>query len=248
MIPIRDRLPSRTVPFVSYTLIGANILAFIWELALIESGYSAVVHDWGFTPSLFLADPLSQSITIVTSMFLHGGWMHLLGNMLFLWVFGDNVEDALGHVRFVLFYLLGGVVAAMAQLAVEPSSAVPMVGASGAISAVLGAYLSLYPRARVLVLVPIVVFMMFFEFPAWLVIIEWFVLQLLTGLGSIGQRAGTSGVATFAHLGGFVAGLVLIRLLMIGRQAQQYDPWHGWRRQAPPRRGPMRRNRAWWDS
>lgn len=246
MIPIRDRLPTRVFPFVNYALIAANVLSFLWELANIEAGYSEFVSDWGFVPSRFLHDPLADTITVVTSMFLHGGWMHIGANVLFLWIFGDNVEDALGHARYLVFYVLSGVVAAGAQMLVSPSSAVPMVGASGAIAGVLAAYVTLYPQSRVLVLVPILFFIEFFEFPAWLVILEWFALQLLSGLGAIAVASRGGGVAFFAHIGGFVCGLLLIRLLMLGKQAVRHDPWRGWR-PAGSVRQPTQPPRSWWD-
>jgi membrane associated rhomboid family serine protease len=246
MIPIRDRLPTRVFPFVNYALIALNVLAFLWELASIESGYAEFIKDWGFVPGRFLHDPTGDSITILTSMFLHGGWMHIAGNMLFLWIFGDNVEDALGHWRYVLFYVLSGVVAAAAQLFVSPTSGVPMVGASGAIAGVLAAYVSLYPRARVLVLLPIFFFVSFYEFPAWLVILEWFALQLLSGLGALAVPSAAGGVAFFAHIGGFVCGLLLVRLLMLGRLAVAYDPWQRWLPHDRLRPRPSRGERAWW--
>ena len=249
MIPIRDRLPTRIFPFVNYGLIALNIVSFLWELASIEAGYGNFVEDWGLVPGRFLSDPLNDSVTLFTSMFLHGGWMHIAGNMLFLWIFGDNVEDALGHGRYLLFYLISGLVAAGAQMLVAPDSTVPMVGASGAIAGVLAAYVSLYPRARVLVLVPIFVFISFFEFPAWLVILEWFALQLLSGMGALAVPSAGGGVAFFAHIGGFVCGLLLIRLMMLGKTTVAYDAWSGWR--APPRRSPPpawhQRQRPWWD-
>lgn len=231
MIPLRDRLPTRTTPVVNYVLLALNGLAFIWQVASEEVGYVRLVFDWGFVPARFLADPVTQVLTIFTAMFLHGSWLHIGSNMLFLWVFGDNVEDAVGRLRYVVFYLAGGLLAALAQLAVDPASAVPMVGASGAIAAVLAGYVSLYPRARVLVLMPIFVIFLFFEFPAWLVVLEWFALNLLQGFGSLagGQHGG---VAWFAHIGGFLAGLILIRVAMIGRERIPYDPWQGWK---PPR-------------
>jgi membrane associated rhomboid family serine protease len=228
MIPIRDQLPTRTTPFVTYAILLANVLVFLAQITVQWGGYEEVTRDWGLVPARLLAAPQEDLITVGTSMFMHGGWMHLLGNMLFLWVFGDNVEDALGHIRFGLFYVAGGVAAAIAQIAIDPGSTVPMVGASGAISAVLAGYLSLYPRARVLVLVPIVIVFTFFEFPAWLVIVEWFVLQLLSGMSTLAFGA-TTGVATFAHIGGFVMGLLLIRPFMLGRTRARYDVWRGWR-------------------
>ena len=240
MLPLRDRLPTRTTPFVTYALIAANVIAFVWIRSLISVGYpaQALVLEWGLIPRRLFADPIDGGLTLFTSMFLHdpSGWLHLGGNMLFLWIFGDNVEDALGHVRYAAFYVLSGVAAAAAQVLIDPLSAVPMVGASGAISGVLAAYGSLYPRSPITVLNPILplwfIFGLFFELPAWLVILEYFVVNLLNGLGSIGARGG--GVAFFAHLGGFVAGLILIRFLMVGRAAREHERWKQWR--PPPRR------------
>ncbi len=228
MIPIRDQLPTRIIPFVNYGLIAANVLCFLWQLAAMGVGYVDIVKDWGFIPARFLVDPVGDVGTIFTSMFMHGGWMHLLGNMLFLWVFGDNIEDAIGHFRYVVFYLLAGLLAAASQMLIDPQSIVPMVGASGAISGVLAAYVSLYPRARVLVLFPIFILVTFLEFPAWLVILEWFVLQILSGVTSLAGPPGQGGVAFFAHIGGFVAGLFLIRGFILGRGRQGYEAWHGW--------------------
>lgn len=237
MIPIRDRLPTRTTPVVNYVLLALNGLAFLWQLALEQGGYTALAFDWGFVPQRFLADPIGQGATVFSAMFLHGGWLHVGGNMLFLWVFGDNVEDALGHGRYVLFYFAGGFLAALAQLVIDPTSTVPMVGASGAIAAVLAGYVSLYPKARVLVLFPVLIIFLFFEFPAWLVVLEWFVLNVLQGLAALGEdQAG--GVAWFAHIGGFLAGLLLVRLGMVGRPRISYEKWHGWRTPRPSRRGP----------
>lgn len=249
MIPIRDRLPTRTTPFVTYAIILANVVVFLAQLAVTNAGYADVSRDWGLVPARFLQSPSDDLLTILTSMFMHAGWMHLLGNMLFLWIFGDNLEDALGHARFVLFYVLGGVAAAAAQVLVDPASTVPMIGASGAISAVLAGYLSLYPRARVLVLVPIFIIVTFFEFPAWLVILEWFALQLLSGVSNLAFGSAGSGVAWFAHIGGFVVGLFLVRAFMLGRARLAYEPWTTWRTASGTRRGPAwYRSRDWRDN
>jgi membrane associated rhomboid family serine protease len=178
---------------------------------------------------------------VFTSMFMHGNFAHLGGNMLFLYIFGDNVEDSVGHLRYVLFYLLSGIGAAAAQVLIDPSSQVPMVGASGAIAGVLGAYMVLHPRAPITVLnpPPLAFFIGFFiEVPAWLVIGAWFVIQLLSGVGSLGGTEG-GGVAFFAHVGGFLTGLLLVRPLHAGRPRQSRDDWSGWRppeRMSPPRR------------
>jgi len=236
MLPLRDRLPRRSPAYVTWTVILVNVLVFIWQSALMEVGYGGVIEDYGFVPYRFLAAPVSEAFTLVTSMFMHGGWAHLIGNMWFLWIFGDNVEDAMGSGRFAAFYLLGGIAAAFAQLAVDPASVIPMVGASGAIAAVLGGYLTLYPRSPITVLNPIpllwFVFGLTFELPAWFIAVEWFVVNLLGGFEAIAAGA-EGGIAFFAHVGGFLAGLILVRIFMIGRQYMQADVWEGWR---PPRR------------
>jgi membrane associated rhomboid family serine protease len=233
MIPIRDDNPSRTTPVVNYLLMGANVLVWLFEWTLLQGGAGWVIPGYGLVPARFLADPPGELFTVFTSMFMHGGWEHLLGNMLFLYIFGDNVEDAIGHGRYLAFYLLGGVAAATAQIAIGPTSMVPMVGASGAIAAVLGAYLVLFPRAPVIVINPIFplwfVFGALLVFPAWLVVGEWFVWNLLSGVSSLGAGSG-GGVAFFAHLGGFVLGLLAIRPALIGRDAlEPTRRWHGWR-------------------
>jgi membrane associated rhomboid family serine protease len=247
MLPVRDRLPTRTFPFINYLLIVSNVLVFLWEQALAESGYEDIGTVLGFVPYQFHHDPIASAPTILTSMFLHGGWIHLLSNMLFLWIFGDNVEDAIGHLRYVAFYLVGGVAAAVTQMAIDPGSKVPMVGASGAISAVMAGYLMLYPTSPITVVnpVPLLWFFwgLFIELPAWVVTLEFFVLNLLQGVSSLeSSRHGMGGVAFFAHLGGFVAGFVLVRFFMIGRTKQRADRWSGWR---PPER---RRSDSWDDS
>jgi membrane associated rhomboid family serine protease len=248
LTPIRDRLPTRTFPFINYLLIVSNVLVFLWEQALAESGYEQIGSVLGFVPYQFSHDPVATAPTILTSMFMHGSWGHLLGNMLFLWIFGDNVEDAVGHFRYVAFYLLGGAAAALTQMAVDPNSTVPMVGASGAISAVMAGYLMLYPTSPVTVINPIF-FLWFFigilpELPAWVVTLEFFVVNLLNTQMSAAESAhrGMGGVAFFAHIGGFVAGFVLIRFFMIGRSKMKADRWSGWR---PPER---RRPDSWDDS
>lgn len=255
MLPLRDHLPTRRVPVVNYLLIAANVLMFVWERLLLATGTSPIrlVFDLGLVPARFLEAPVGETFTIFTSMFTHdpSGWIHIGGNMLFLWIFGDNVEDAMGSLRYLAFYLLGGICAAVTQIAIDPSSTVPMVGASGAIAAVLAAYVSLYPRSPITLLNPFLplwfFFGLFIELPAWLVIGEFFVLNLWHGLGSLGGQGG--GVAFFAHIGGFVAGLLLVRLFITGgsRGPREHERWEGWR--PPARRKPFRaeqeRPRAW---
>ena len=222
MIPLYDDLPTRRFPWMTVALIAANVLVFVYELLL--SGGAGVRLDLFFFRAGFVpyelthltdvppVDLVPPPFTVFTSMFVHAGWLHIIGNMLFLWIFGNNVEDAMGKARFLAFYLLCGVAAAVAQTAIRPDSTIPNIGASGAIAGVLGAYILLYPRARVLTLVPVFIFFLpIIMLPAWVVIAAWFVLQLFEGLLSLGAAAG-GGVAFFAHVGGFVAGLLLVSL------------------------------------
>jgi rhomboid family protein len=200
-------------------------------------------------PARFVQSPIDESITVLSSMFMHdpGSWLHLGGNMLFLWIFGDNVEDALGHGRYALFYLASGCAAAAAQILIDPTSTMPMVGASGAIAGTLAAYGSLYPMAPVTILNPVPLLWFFFglflELPAWVVILEFFVFNVWHGLTSLGQTAG--GVAFFAHLGGFVAGLLLVRLLLDRTPRLPPDRWSGLR---PPSREAANRGGAWYET
>ena len=202
MLPIGDDNRNRRIfPFVTYVLIAANLVVFFFELT---SG-DLFILNLSFIPSNFLADPAGNAITLITSMFLHGGWMHLLGNMLYLWIFGDNVEDRLGHFRFLLFYLACGITATLVQFFFIANSSIPNLGASGAIAGVLGAYLLLFPRGRV--------YMLFFRFvtpvPAWLALGFWIIIQLVSGAGSLASTGTTGGVAYMAHIGGFLAGILL---------------------------------------
>jgi len=218
MIPLKDDNPTTRAPYVTLGLIALNSLIFLWQFSLGAQAELRVSYGLGLVPSVLLGErELSQSLAILpaaltplTSMFLHGGWMHLIGNMLFLWIFGNNIEDAMGHVRFVAFYLLCGFAAAAAQVAQDIHSTVPMIGASGAIAGVLGAYILLYPRTKVLVLLPIIIIWTVVRLPAWVLIGFWFGMQFLLGAGSLG--AGGGGVAHWAHVGGFVAGLGLVLL------------------------------------
>ena len=199
MIPISDDDTGRRLtPIVTYALIAANVLFFLLEL---NSG-EAFIERWAFVPSRFFANPAGEFATIFTSMFMHAGWVHLLGNMLYLWIFGDNVEDRLGHALFFVFYILCGLGATFAQAAISLGSSVPNLGASGAIAGVLGAYILMFPKGQVRVLMGRGVIPM----PALVVIGLWIVLQFISGVGSI---ANTSGVAYMAHIGGFLAGVVL---------------------------------------
>ena len=206
MLPIGDDNTSRrTVPVVTYALIALNVLFFFVEL----TGGDAFIEQWAFVPSRFLANPFGDFLTLFTSMFMHAGWVHLGGNMLYLWIFGDNVEDRFGHIQFAIFYLLCGVAATFAQLAFSMDSNVPNLGASGAVAGVLGAYILMFPQQKVRVLIGRVVTPM----SAIIVIGFWIVLQFFSGIGSIANTADTGGVAYMAHIGGFIAGFVLTFLL-----------------------------------
>lgn len=214
MFPLHDDNPTRIVPYVTFVLLAACIAVFFWQLSLGQANNRAV-FSLGVIPAVLFdmksmptgLDVLPAWMTIFTSMFLHGGWMHLIGNMLYLWIFGNNVEDAMGHRRFIIFYLICGIVAVMAHALVNPESETPMIGASGAISGVLGAYLLLYPRARVLVVIPVFVFIYTTRIAAGWVLGFWFVLQIFNSFINAGQQGG---VAFGAHIGGFVAGMILI--------------------------------------
>ena len=207
-----DDTSRRTVPLITYGLIALNVLFFIVEL----SGGDAFIEKWAFVPDRFLANPLGDFLTLISSMFMHAGWVHLGGNMLYLWIFGDNVEDRFGHVKFTIFYLLCGLAATFAQLAFSTGSNVPNLGASGAIAGVLGAYILLFPQGKVRVLQGQRVI----QVSALIVIGFWIVLQLFSGIGSIANTAETGGVAYMAHIGGFLAGFLLTFLFRGSREAQ----------------------------
>ena len=212
MFPIGDDNSSeRTVPIVTYALIALNVLFFFVEL----SGGDPFIQRWSVVPNRLMANPSGDFITVFTSMFMHGGWVHLGGNMLYLWIFGDNVEDRFGHAKFALFYFICGIAATMAQVAFNAGSNIPNLGASGAIAGVLGSYLILFPCGQVKVLMGRGVVPM----PALVVIGMWIVLQFINGVGSITQSAETGGVAYMAHIGGFVAGLALT-FLFGGRRVE----------------------------
>lgn len=217
MIPLRDDNPTRSTPWVSWSLIASCVLIFLWQFSLPPTQGQAAIYAFGFIPArLFGSAALPPELamlpawaTVFSSMFLHGGWMHLIGNMLYLWIFSDNVEDRLGRGRFIVFYLLCGIAAALTQALPETGSRIPMVGASGALSGVLGAYLLLFPRAHVLVLIPLGFLTQIVRLPALLVLGLWFVLQLLSEFG-----AGDPGVAFRAHIGGFLAGMLLLPVFL----------------------------------
>ncbi len=212
MIPLRDDRTPQTFGLATLALIALNAVVFWHELSLgSQSLQDAFFASFALTPANLTHAPSPDTVrTVFTSMFLHGGWAHIIGNMLFLWIFGRNVEDSVGHFKFIVFYLLCGVAAAAAQVVLSPDSTVPMIGASGAISGVLGAYLLLFPRARVLVLFPIWIFWRVFYVPAFLFLVLWFGLQLLSGMAVLNSMDVNGGVAFWAHVGGFVAGVFLI--------------------------------------
>jgi len=235
VIPLKDDVPSQTVPFVTHAFVGLNVLVFLYQLSLqmgLEPGAAraaeAFVTEFGLVPCRLTGqcrvpeDVPPPILTIFSSMFLHGGLLHLVGNMLYLWIFGNNVEDTLGHARFAVFYLASGVAAAAAQTLVNPVSGIPMVGASGAVSGVLGAYFLLFPYATVLTLVTFGFFWRFIHLPAMVVLGLWILLQFFSGYLSLSVASGaeSGGVAFFAHIGGFVAGMGLLFVLRPRRRAR----------------------------
>ena len=221
MIPLRDIIPSRTTPVVTISIIVLNVLVFVYELSL-GRAVDAFTLYFGLVPAAF------SWVTVFTSMFLHGGLLHVAGNMLYLWIFGDNVEDRMGHGRFLVFYLLCGVAAALAQTITAPDSIVPMVGASGAIAGVMGAYFVLYPKSRIVTLIPLFFFFQVIEVPAILFLGIWFLMQFLSGVGSIVTAVGSQpagGVAVWAHVAGFVAGISGV-IVFRRPERQRVEWWH----------------------
>jgi membrane associated rhomboid family serine protease len=249
MIPLHDDNPTTLRPVVTIGLIAACALVFLWQMSLSTYAAQAAVYAYGMIPAVLFGTAqlppevaaIPAELSVLTAMFLHGGLLHLGGNMLYLWIFGNNIEDSMGHGRFIVFYLLCGVAAALAQAIQAPDSTVPMIGASGAISGVLGAYLMLFPRAHVLVLVPIGFFLPVIRVPAVLVLGFWFVLQFLQS----GMTAGEGGgVAYWAHIGGFVAGMILIVPFRYKRFPLFAGPAAPAR---PPARGVPRSGRSPWN-
>ena len=220
MIPLRDNVPTRTFPVVNYALIIANALVFFIELNLNSAGaLDRFMFAHGVVPALFNSDPGSHYITLISSQFLHGGFAHLLGNMVFLYIFGDNAEDVFGHIKYLIFYIGSGIAAALTQIYFHPNSGIPMVGASGAIAGVLGAYFLFYPRARVLTLIPLGFFSRIIEVPAFLFLGIWFLMQTFSGTSAlyIARASGrdVAGVAWWAHVGGFAFGFFMAILRKI---------------------------------
>jgi membrane associated rhomboid family serine protease len=217
MIPLRSTERVYTTAAVTGSIIGVNVLVFLYQATLSPAALNQLVTQWGIVPDRL------QLFSLFTSMFLHGGWLHLGGNMLFLWVFGRNVEDLIGGGRFLVFYLLCGLAAAVVHVIANPYSRMPTIGASGAIAGVMGAYLVKFPRARILTLVPLFIFITTMEIPAALLLVWWFAVQFFSGFGSLSENDYTGGgVAWFAHVGGFVTGMLLIRLFPARRR------WRAW--------------------
>jgi membrane associated rhomboid family serine protease len=216
MIPLRDTIPSRSFPFINISLIIANLATFLYQLSL-GNQVERFIFTYGLIPAhLFSGDyPLAAHFyPLFTAMFLHGSWFHILGNMLYLWIFGDNIEDRLGHLRYLLFYLLSGIGAALTQIIVHPNSSYPMVGASGAIAGVLGAYLILFFHSRIVTLIPIFFFLQVREIPAFVFLLFWILMQFLNGTATFSHTNQiTDGVAWWAHIGGFFSGILLLPLL-----------------------------------
>ncbi|HWY69403.1 MAG TPA: rhomboid family intramembrane serine protease [Terriglobales bacterium] len=226
MIPIKDDTPTYSTPYINYLLIALNTLVFLFEVfALNPQTRNAFVFQFGVEPIRVLAGlglanahvPNPSALPLFTSMFLHASWLHLIGNMWVLWIFGDNIEDYLGHFGYIVFYLVSGLAASLLHIFLNADSTVPSVGASGAIAGVMGAYFLLFPSARVLTLVPLIIFFTFVWLPAWIVLGYWFVLQFLSGAATAiaysSSTRGGGGIAFWAHVGGFVAGVVMIKLL-----------------------------------
>lgn len=217
MFPLHDINPRKRTPIITYALIILNVLVFFWELSLSEQALQRAFLDLASVPANLTRQPFSLEsfMDVVRSMFLHGGWEHILGNMLYLWLFGDNVEDRLGGLLYLVLYFGSGFAATIAQTLIDPTSGIPMIGASGAIAGVLGSYLIMFPGVRVRGIVPLGYFTQLAEWPAWTVLGLWFVLQLVQGFGSLGVPAEYGGgVAFFAHIGGFVAGVVMTWIFM----------------------------------
>jgi membrane associated rhomboid family serine protease len=222
MIPLRDTQPSYTAPFVTVGIIVLNVLAFLYEFAMDPYELNFFIAHYGVIPTRF------QWMDVLTSIFLHGGWLHLIGNMWFLWIYGDNVEDILGHSQYLVFYLLCGLAATMVHVLFNADSRVPTIGASGAIAGVMGAYVVKFPHSKITTLVPVFVFLTTMEIPAYFILLYWFVIQFFSGVGSVGHsHLSQGGVAWFAHIGGFLAGIALI-LIMRTQERFSHRPDMRW--------------------
>ncbi len=210
MIPLKDENPTSRFPIITISLIIVNLILFFYEISL-GKGLELFIQSHGVIPVRLMEGNPNAFPTLFTSMFLHGGWLHVLGNMLYLWIFGDNVEDSMGHLRFLIFYLFCGLIATFTHIFVSANSQIPTIGASGAIAGVLGGYLLLFPKARVLTLIPIFFFIRIVRLPAYFLLSFWLILQLFYGFVSLPGTEISGGVAWFAHIGGFFGGLILIK-------------------------------------
>jgi membrane associated rhomboid family serine protease len=230
MLPLRDNVPSRSFPLVNLSLIAANALIFIYQLGLRPMALNKFLLSYAMIPSRLSLTHPSTLITLITAIFLHGGWLHILSNMWVLFIFGDNVEDRMGHKRYLIFFLLGGIVANLLQVFVYPTSTIPSVGASGAIAGVLGAYFLLFPGARVATLIPIFFYPWVVEISAFVFLGFWFVMQLFSGITSLSMPAGASvgGIAWWAHIGGFMFGLLTVRVFARRPAVYYYQPPNDW--------------------
>ena len=217
MFPLYDTVRSRKFPLVNLTLILANVLVFLYELQLGPDALKEFIFTWGLIPANVFSDPQTSWMTFFSSMFLHGGWFHIINNVWVLFIFGDNVEAGMGKIRYLVFYMLSGVAAGLLQSYILPSSTVPMIGASGAVAGVLGAYLILFPRSRIASLVPILFIFTIVEIPATLFLIFWFLSQLYSGLGAL-RGGGDSGIAWWAHIGGFMFGALMVSFFAVRRR------------------------------
>jgi membrane associated rhomboid family serine protease len=247
MIPLRDLNPTRRLPVLTITLIGVNVLVFLFQQSLTGSGQDDFIFEFGMRPAFVLGDLNSYAYTLVTHMFLHGDWLHIGSNMLYLWIFGNNIEDRLGTLRFLLFYFITGFLAAGAQIAVDPGSTTPNIGASGAIAGVLGAYLVLFPNARVQTLVLFWFFPQVIEVAAGALLGWWIFLQVIAGVAELGQFQAQGGIAYFAHIGGFAAGWLLIRLFAAGRPSRPDQDDIRIRTVDDMFQGRRRRSDRWWE-
>jgi membrane associated rhomboid family serine protease len=237
MIPIRDDQPRFTTPYITYFIVALNAVIFLYEFSLSlqsRAALNGVIYQFGIIPShitqaigFHSSDRLAAFIPILTSMFLHASWLHIIGNMWVLWIFGDNIEDYLGHFVYLLFYLLSGFAAAITHILLNANSVAPTVGASGAIAGIMGAYFVLFPKARVLTLVPLIIFFTFWWLPAWIVLGYWFLLQFLSGAATsiTTTNQNNGGIAFWAHVGGFVAGIILIKILPRRSGTYRYGTW-----------------------
>lgn len=224
MIPLRDTVRSRTFPIVNWALIVANVAVFLFETSLGPNGIDRLFRTFALIPSHVSSLSPTAFITLVTSMFLHGGWLHIISNMWVLYIFGDNIEDRMGSTRYLAFYLLAGIAAGLTQVFVNPNANVPTVGASGAVAGILGAYFLLFPTGRVITLVPLIIIPWLVEIPAVIFIGIWLVTQVISGLGALVSAGAVSNIAWWAHIGGFAFGFVMVNIFK--RRPRAYAEWH----------------------